>query len=252
MTAWTWAAASCRGTSHASEGSRRQDAFSCSTPASNTSQLIAVLCDGAGSAAKGGEGASLAARSLSLRAREHFAVNTTAPDDDTLLTWIDEAREALYRAAKKHQLTPRDFATTVICLLSNGIATIVIHIGDGCAVAKDAESGAWQALTWPAHGEYASTTFFVTDEEPRISIQRRNTPISALVAFTDGLERLALDFGAATPHTRFFEGVLAPICQSTITGRDAKLSHQLARYLDSPAINARTDDDKTLLIAALR
>lgn len=66
------------------------------------------------------------------------------------------------------------------------------------------------------------------------------------------VERLALDFGAATPHTRFFEGVLAPICQSTITGRDAKLSHQLARYLDSPAINARTDDDKTLLIAALR
>ena len=107
-------------------------------------------------------------------------------------------------------------------------------------------------MTWPAHGEYASTTFFVTDEQPRISIQRRATPISALVAFTDGLERLALDFSATAPHAPFFEGVLAPICQSPVTGRDAKLSQQLARYLDSPAVNARTDDDKTLLIAALR
>jgi hypothetical protein len=252
MGTWTWAVASSKGASHALEGTRRQDAFVCGVAAMQRSQLIGVLCDGAGSAAKGGEGASLVARRISLRAREHFAGSSTGLDDETLRTWIDEARDAIYFAAEKRQLKPRDFATTLLCILSNGIDTTVAHIGDGCAVAKDAESGAWQALTWPAHGEYASTTFFVTDEQPRLVIQRRNAGISALVAFTDGLERLALDFANMTPHAPFFEGVLAPISQSQANGRDPKLSKQLGRYLDSPAVNARTDDDKTLLIAALR
>lgn len=252
MVAWTWAAASCRGTSHAAEGSRRQDAFACNALASKPSQLIGVICDGAGSATKGGQGASLAARCLSLRAREHFEAAKAPPDDELLVTWIDEAREVIYGAARKRKLAPREFASTLVFLLSNGGDTIIVHIGDGCAVAKDAENGSWQALTWPAHGEYASTTFFITDEQPRISIQRRTSPISALVAFTDGLERLALDFSARTPHAPFFEGVLAPVRQSQIVGRDARLSRQLARFLDSANVNARTDDDKTLLVAALR
>ncbi len=251
MKGWTWAAASCKGTSHAQDSSRRQDAIACCT-ASHCAHFIAVLCDGAGSASMGGEGASLVARVISVQARKHFAANTTGPDDETLLTWIDEAREAIYYAANKRQLAPRDFASTLICVLSNGRDTTVAHIGDGCAVAKEAESGEWHALTWPAHGEYASTTYFVTDDQPRIAIQRRSTAISALVAFTDGLERLALDFAAIKPHVPFFEGVLGPVLQSSVMGRDAKLSHQLARYLDSPAVNARTDDDKTLLVAAYR
>jgi Protein phosphatase 2C len=234
------------------EGSRRQDAFACSVTAGIPSQLIAVLCDGAGSASKGGEGASLTARIISLRAREHLMTLPSAPDDETIRTWIDEAREAIYLAAKKRDLSPRDFASTLVAALSNGSETTVIHIGDGCAVAKDTASGEWQTLTWPAHGEYASTTFFVTDEEPRLSIQRRNEPISALVAFTDGMERLALDFAATKPHAPFFEGMLAPLLQRVAKGRDAYLSQQLARYLDSPAVNARTDDDKTLLVATLR
>ncbi len=200
----------------------------------------------------GGEGASLVARVMSVQARKHFATGAAGPDDETLLTWIDEARGAIYYAASTRQLAPRDFATTLICVLSDGFGTTTAHVGDGCAVAKDAESGEWHALTWPAHGEYASTTYFVTDDQPRISIQRRNAAISALVAFTDGMERLALDFAAARPHAPFFEGVLGPVLQSSVIGRDAKLSHQLARYLDSPPVNARTDDDKTLLVAAYR
>ena len=252
MSIWTWAAASCRGISHALEGSRRQDAFACCTAGPHADQLVAALCDGAGSASMGGEGASLVARALSLRAREHYATSLIAPDDETLLTWIDEARELIYTAARKREVAPREFAATLILVLSDGTDTTIAHIGDGCAVAKDAASGEWQALTWPSHGEYASTTFFITDEKPRICIQRRSSPISALVAFTDGMERLALDFASLKPHAPFFEGILGPVLKSSATGRDAKLSQQLARYLDSAAVNARTDDDKTLLVAALR
>jgi hypothetical protein len=58
----------------------------------------------------GGQGASLVARSLSLRTREHYAASPIAPDDETLLTWIDEARELIYMATRKRGIAPREFA----------------------------------------------------------------------------------------------------------------------------------------------
>ena len=76
-------------------------------------------------------------------------------------------------------------------------------------------------LSWPSHGEYASTTFFVTDEpQPKLNLHRRSGAISALVAFTDGLERLALDFGATQAHAPFFQGIIGPVAASETAGRD--------------------------------
>lgn len=253
MGRWTWAAASCRGTAHHKDGTRRQDAISCSTGGTEGSRLVAVLCDGAGSASKGGEGAALAARIVSVRARTYFEREASNLDDETILTWIDEVREAIAFAAGKRGLQPRDFATTLIAVFSDAVETTVVHVGDGCAVVKDAVDQGWHAITWPAHGEYASTTYFVTDDpQPNIAIRRHSDPISALVAFTDGMERLALDFTAATPHTPFFEGILAPVRAAPGVGRDKKLSIQLASFLDSPAVTSRTDDDKTLLVSVFR
>ncbi len=129
----------------------------------------------------------------------------------------------------------------------------MIHIGDGCVVVKDASGPGWRAVTWPAHGEYASTTFFITDDpKPNVEIRRYTDPISALVAFTDGMERLALDFTAAIPYTPFFEGMVSPLLASQSLGRDKKLSMQLARFLESRAVIDRTDDDKTLVAALFR
>lgn len=215
-----------------------------------TTRLVAVLCDGAGSATMGGQGSVLAARMMSVRAREYSGSN--GPDDETIRRWIDDVRDAIGIAAQRRHLRPRDFATTLICILSDGFETTTVHIGDGCAVAKDAASGEWKALTWPAHGEYASTTYFITDDiEPRVTINRHLGAISGVVAFTDGLERLALDFSSHKPHAPFFEMVFPPVVASSVSGRDTVLSLQLDRYLDSAAVNARTDDDKTLLVAAL-
>jgi hypothetical protein len=83
-------------------------------------------------------------------------------------------------------------------------------------------------------------------------LHRRSEGISALVAFTDGLERLALDFCATQAHAPFFQGIVGPVTASGTTGRDHKLCAALGRYLESDAVNARTDDDKTLLVATYR
>lgn len=253
MSHWTWAAASSRGTSHARSGERRQDAIACSTPVGKHSPLIAVLCDGAGSAQMGGKGASLVARIVASRARERYRAALGTPPDAVVSSWVTEARDHVVRAAAKRDLSARDFAATMICLISDGTETVVAHVGDGAVVLQNAGDKAWHVIAWPSHGEYASTTYFVTDEpHPKLILYRRSEAISAVVAFTDGLERLALDFGAGQAHAPFFQGILGPVVGSEIAGRDHKLCVALARYLESDAVNARTDDDKTLLVAAYR
>ncbi|PTQ59138.1 hypothetical protein C8J45_1168 [Sphingomonas sp. PP-CE-3G-477] len=74
----------------------------------------------------------------------------------------------------------------------------------------------------------------------------------AIVLMSDGLERLALDFAAQTPHHPFFETMVKPVETSVTVGRDQRLSQTLANYLGRDAVNARTDDDKSLLIAVRR
>jgi hypothetical protein len=173
--------------------------------------------------------------------------------DDIVCSWVCEARNCVAKAAAKRDLAPRDFATTMIAVVTDGMETLVAHIGDGAVVVQDANDHQWHVVSWPSHGEYTSTTYFVTDDpQPRLILQRREVPISAIVAFTDGLERLALDFAARRAHPPFFQGILGPVMASETIGRDRGLCAALARYLDSDAVNARTDDDKTLLVAAYR
>jgi len=81
------------------------------------------------------------------------------------------------------------------------------------------------------------------------SVRPRHTPLDRLAVMTDGIERLALDFAAFVPHSPFFEGVSKPVAASGIGGADSDLSRKLAAYLASDAVNARTDDDKTLILA---
>ena len=250
---WTWAAASCRGTSHVQAGTRCQDAHSVSIAHGDAQQLVAVLCDGAGSAQLGGQGAALTTRCMSQQALAYFRIHCHHPSDEDVLAWVENTRNKISELASSRRLTPRDFATTLILVLSNATETLVIHVGDGSVVLRDAVTQRWQALSWPAHGEYASSTNFITDApDAVVRIERCDGPTSSIVAFTDGLERLALNFAEKIAHAPFFSGIVAPLDASLASGRDPSLSAQLAAYLDGKAVNDRTDDDKTLMIAVLR
>jgi hypothetical protein len=201
----------------------------------------------------GGEGASLVARTIALRAGAACHQTLDALTDELIWSWVTDARGRIATAAMKRGLTARDFASTMICTISDGSTTLVAHVGDGSLVVQDASDHSWHALSWPSHGQYASMTFFITDDpQPHLLIHRHPRPISAMVAFTDGLERLALDFAAEKPHAPFFQAIVAPVAASNAVGRDGALSAALARYLNSEPVNARTDDDKTLLVAVHR
>jgi len=246
---WTWVAAAARGTTHARMDARLQDAYKCCF-IENSENLFAIVSDGAGSAARGGEGASLTCRTLSSLVRTHYAHNRLAPSDETIRSWIDIVRARIDEAAQNRGLKRRDFAATIVCALSYKNGSTFIHIGDGCAVYKAKNSDEWLCASWPHNGEYASTTSFITDyPEPIVRITRINAQVDALCLLTDGLERLALEIAAQRPHRPFFDGLLRPLSASKMIGRDSTLSQQLAKYLDSSPINARTDDDKALILA---
>lgn len=248
-TGWKWAAASQRGTAHVQTGERRQDAFR--VLAADAGFLVAVACDGAGSACHGGLGAATAARLVSSRAKAWIGAQKSIPTADAIFSWVEEARAVLTAGADRNGGVLSDFATTLALAISDGHSTLTAHIGDGAIVARCQNSTDILSLSWPDSGDFASMTFFLTDAVPRLRIGIiKDHPIDRLALLTDGLERLALNFAETIPHARFFEGLFAPIGQRDAVGRNAVLTAQLATFLDSANVNARTDDDKTLIVAA--
>jgi hypothetical protein len=190
---------------------------------------------------------------MRAQARQHFATIGSLPDADHLQDWIEAARLRIAAVADSRQLRTRDFAATLVLVVSDGKRSRALHVGDGCAVIRDATSGVWSAISWPDHGEYASSTYFVTDQpSPRLRVAEHNSDISALALFSDGLEQLVLDLRSRQPYSPFFDSMITPVASSASTGKDRELSRKLLSFLDSDQVNNRTEDDKTLILAVRR
>jgi hypothetical protein len=187
------------------------------------------------------------------QARRHFSKTNVLPSDEDIDTWFDSTRDLIGAVARRHCRELRDFAATAVCVMSTGSQTVIAHVGDGCAVLCEADSGRWIAPSWPQHGEYAATTYFVTDANSlQLRITRPATEVKAFAVFSDGIERLALDFASRQPSQGFFDKIAAPISSSTLIGRNADLSRSLKTYLGGSTVNSRTDDDKSLVVAVIK
>ena len=248
-TCWRWAAASRIGTSHQRMGTRKQDAYGVRL---SSKSLLAVVSDGAGSASYGGEGASLVCRHLLTKATSWFAANDSTPDDEAIHSWMDDLRDRLALAATRREISRRQFAATVALLMVAPHEVLTLQIGDSVVVAR--REGEWEALCWPENGEFAATTFFVTDEpEPRLRIARNASNFDGFALFSDGIEAVSVNHATRKPHGPFFDPMIGPIDLATgRSGRLSVLSSNLASFLDSPRLCDRTDDDKTLILISGR
>ena len=250
MTVWSWISASVIGTSHLKAGSRKQDAFRCFSPEGFEDYFVSVVSDGAGSTNFGGQGASISCRTISTKISCHLKLYKKLPTDEEFMSWIDHVRDQIFLASVQKNTTPRDFSATLQVVVTNGEETFSAQIGDGCSVFKDLETQKWFIPKWPDHGEYASTTYFITDEiKVNCSLNRFTTPIDSVVSFTDGIERLALDFVSYQPHDGFFNAVAKPVHDSKKPGKDFVLTSELERFLSGNSVCSRTDDDITLVVA---
>ena len=260
---WRTAYASAVGTSHIRTETPCQDAGCCEVvlAADGSEVLVASVADGAGSAQKSDQGAQLAVDMFQRRfadlARDQPGLEFL--DRDQALAWLSDLQSAVAVLAAEADLRPRDYACTFLGAVVGPTAAAFVQIGDGAIVVSDSVAGrdghSW--VFWPQHGEFANSTFFVTMDDAaeillfeRREMQDECSHVWELAMFSDGIERLVLDMSSRTVHSPSLRPILDWVAATQPATTDGAPSDVLASYLSSPNVNRRTDDDKTLVLAA--
>lgn len=210
--------------------------------------IIACAADGAGSAKRSDLGSAIACETIAENASRYFDSyrNFTQLQLDDVITWCESVREKMRQTADEKKCRMRDLATTICVAILSPECSIFFQIGDGAiTVGKD---GVYGVIFWPQSGEYANVTNFMTsdDYQDKIEFQATTTQFSDVALFTDGIERLALDFEGQTPHLPFFQPLFRAVRSS---GNGSNLGKDLAQFLQSDSVTSRSDDDKTLILA---
>ena len=136
----------------------------------NNTWGVAVVADGAGSAAKSDIGSDFVSRNIAHCLEEVIKRNGWQ-DLDHLPTeseWRTEAIKVMqivrqrldqFSAAKEYKIS--DLACTLLAILYTPFCILTVHIGDGRA-AYSVEPGKWEALIEPFRGNEVNQTVFIT------------------------------------------------------------------------------------------
>ncbi|QOD01626.1 protein phosphatase 2C domain-containing protein (plasmid) [Pseudomonas fulva] len=249
---WECASAAVIGTAHSERGGVCQDRCSSQVfDQAGTPWAAIFVADGAGSAQYSELGAELAINTANESVTQLMHLAEVALDESLAVEIVSNIRQAISHMAKERGLPTRSFACTFLGALTSPTGTIVFQIGDG-GIVLDPGHGIELALE-PKNGEYANMTHFCTDSDALVQLQTRIYPagVKAIAAFSDGLQRLALDMAKGEPHLPFFEPIFRKV--ATLNGATRpQIIGALESFLGSDRVNERTDDDKSLAIAVLR
>ncbi len=238
--AWSVLGESVAGTGHRANAIPCQDAFRFRPFGPDSQWLAVAVADGAGSATHAEIGATLTCDELVRRIDLGTPETLLTPDGVTEL--FRGVRDAVLAEAARLGVPGRELACTALLAVVGPDSAAFAQVGDGAIVAGD------RVVFWPEPAEYANATDFLADDDwvARLRFATSDGPADELAVTTDGLQRLALDFAAKTPHAAFFR----PLFDALRSAADAaSLVKPFRAFLDSPRVNARTDDDKTLVVA---
>ena len=247
---WKYAAASVIGTSHlSSPNGICQDAHCCVYD-SDADHLVCVVSDGAGSASHSERGSRLAC--------DLVCDLVSKSDADTVhtrrfaLETLEAVRAKILNEAVQNNLRVREFACTLLVAVVNHERATFWQIGDGAICFRLPSEDSFRFVFWPSKGEYANVTYFVTDENApdELEFDSLESSLADVAVFSDGLERLALDFNAGEAHTKFFAGFFSYLYRES-AGHLIEIEQKLTDFLGSERINSKTDDDKTLILATV-
>jgi Protein phosphatase 2C len=250
---WRWVSASVIGTAHIAVGAPCQDSHLCHEIQTDKGPvLLALASDGAGSAAKSAIGSRMVCEVLRDRALEFFREEGEVGQINLRLigNWIQSFRDELIFQADSDGVSDREYACTLLGVIAGSDATALFQVGDGAIVYSHPSDLSYSLAFWPDRGEYENTTYFVTQATflDQLQFSLIQAPIWNIALFSDGLQRLALNYKDRTAHTPFFDGLFAPLKSSDINSLPA-LNVQLETFLRSNKIAQRTDDDKTIILA---
>lgn len=253
---WSVVNASVAGTSHATSGAPCQDASHVLRAIiGDENVLVIAISDGAGSASHSHLGSSEAVQHLAkLVARPDLSL--AAVTADQVRVWYGEVLAHLKTVAERDALKLNDLACTLLLGLVWKNGALFAQLGDGAWVIE--KDNSIITGTWPENGEYANVTFFITSPQAFDQVDGRLTHlqfcrvdgnITAVAGFTDGLQSLVLNYGDKSANGPFFNTMFNTLRSSP---DETELIAPLQQFLASDSVNARTDDDKTLVLAIWR
>ena len=249
MSDWRVLHESVAGTSHESTGTPCQDNCDARPTQPGQEEFLVLACaDGAGSASLSHVGSALACqRFLEVACVElQDGASLATLDESVLARWMGAVRDKLQAEAKARGIVARELACTLLTAVVGESEAIFCQVGDGVIVVQ--EERGYAPIFWPQNGEYANTTHFITDTGWEAVLQKRrwHGRLNEVALLTDGLQMLALNFGTKSVHSAFF----APFFDTLRKAESHdELRIPLRQFLNSPLVNARTDDDKTLMLA---
>jgi hypothetical protein len=250
---WRFAWASVLGTSHVVQGIDCQDASNCVEFRSQAGSTLVLVCsDGAGTASRAAQGSQAVCQAVSNAAQTFADSGCSSGDFSTeiLKSWFEQARTALVTLADFEGLPLREFACTLLLAVVFSDRAFVGQLGDGAVVIGAGAGDELELAVWPMEGEYVNSTFFLTQNDwlEYAYIVEVEPPFSVVALFTDGIQRMALNYATRSVHVPFFQSMFRRLFGEP-PGASSAVNSDLSRFLSSEPVNSRTDDDKTLILA---
>ena len=240
---WRVVAASVKGPSHEGAGIECQDAFAFSIAEAG---VCAVVCDGAGSAKRSGEGARLFAErtteslGLLISSTPHLSGDTIK--NEVILS-VEKARSELIADGS----SIGDFHSTLVVIVATIKATYMLHVGDGLAAVAPEQDWEKATVSYPENGEYANETYFVTTDtwKKHLRVTEANALSEKGVAIltTDG----AMPFTIGENMRGLEPDFLGPITRYAISTPPEDCARALANTIGSERARKISNDDKTIV-----
>jgi hypothetical protein len=218
--------------------------------------LIGAVSDGAGSAKHSEIGSRMAVESAlaaisKILARQFVEIPTreeierVAPD--LFEQMLDDILCTLHQEAILSGCQLRDLGCTLLAFVATPNWVAAMQVGDGLMMLRAHTDAPYQLLFKPDKGEFINETVFITttNASDYMSVCVEAVQLPFLCAATDGLERVAVrlqDWEPFAPFFRPFEDCLTKLPNPT------EQHAYLKTFLESPRLNAKTDDDKTMLV----
>lgn len=218
--------------------------------------LVAIVCDGAGSAKNAEIGARMGSEHLTNALISALNESTT----DYLLNESDfrkliESKLSILRAnvtqeATINQLSIYDYHATLVGLAIGPEGGFFFHIGDGAAIALNHDRISTVAHSAPENGEFADQTYFYTIDDWQNHL--RITPIgkeaNIILLMSDGTMPFCLNKSHNAVEPKFFQPLDNYLLQKEINSETG--SQALLKTLSSDRANLISKDDKTLIWAS--
>ncbi len=247
LSGWRVLAAAASGTSHERLGMPCQDVLAF---LANEHSLLVALSDGAGTAERsqyGAQTAVQAALDVLAAALDEGLLEEQASCQDTLCAAFTAARSALESLAEIEEQPLQAYAATLSVAIATADRLAVAQLGDGAVVAGESPDKLF-LVNRAQRGEYANETYFLTQEDAleQVQLSAYEKAVNFLAVMSDGLTRLAIKLPTHEPHLPFFQPLFTFAVHAN---EEAQATRQLVDFLISERVCARTDDDKSLVLA---